>query len=127
MVICKVARQFYISSQVPKTLLEAFRRSNPAKRANIKSLEVIQRQAFILVNVSQIERRVTALDNFCRPIVPSDSLNQVVVCFAAAFGDKNIARRRFRGGSRKVPRGNRCSLPKGAWRSIRTISRRCFR
>ena len=35
-----------------------------------------------------------------------------------------LARDRCEGGSRKVPRGSKCSLPNGCWQSIKTMSRR---
>ena len=38
---------------------------------------------------------------------------------AVAFGDEDGAgARQMEGGSRKVPRGSRCSLPNGCWQSI---------
>src|ERR1700740_3422450 len=91
MVVGKVARQFDFCSQIPQPLFEALRSSYAAQGTDIKLFEIVERQLLIFVNVPEIERSVAAFNDLCRTIVTPNPLNEVVVGFAVAFRDENVA------------------------------------
>ena len=74
-----------------EALLEALGRRNPAQGADIQPFEIIERQLFILIDVSEIEGSVPALDDFGSTVVAPNSLDQFVISVAVALGDENVA------------------------------------
>jgi len=98
-----------------ETALKAFRLRDAAERGDFFSREQFEAVPLAGEHVLEIERVMHALNDAGRGIVLRDALAKRSGV-AVAFGDEDGAgRAKCDGGSRNVPRGSICSLPKGCW------------
>jgi hypothetical protein len=72
MVIGEFAGQFDARAQSAEPALETLRSCDPTNRTDIEALEIVERQAFVLIKMAQIQGFMRAFNDFCRSIVFSD-------------------------------------------------------
>src|SRR5581483_8847169 len=92
------------------------RGSNRADRSDVSVLQFIERQTLAGDNVLQIERFMGALNDLSSAIVTPNSLDQCLVRFTGALGDKNVA------GPAKVAR----RFAQGSARQKEFVAERCL-
>src|SRR5215469_10579869 len=75
---------------MPEPIFKAFRGGNPANRSDVEPLKIIEGKTLILVKMPQIKGFMGAFNDLGRPIVFSNSRDQVVVRFPIALGNEDI-------------------------------------